>query len=778
MIKKILKFFGYFLLVLVLIFAIYAVWRQYNYDWKFSGQLDDFTAEGMPYAFKDGKLSLDTSDPLKLTILNKDDFSKDSISNRKIQSLNGIWQVEEGDWETMPTNFGHQVPVPGLMDLATPKFEFPKYGQNQNEINVIAEMVTPWRSSIPIFIDEARDAFWYKKTFNYEGEKTDVIILKIYKAKYHTAVWLNGEKIGENPHNFAPGYFDVSKAIKTDGENELAIRIGASMSGYQGKGTFMDGYDMEKIRYYPGIYDDVELISSGTMTINNIQVAPVPDAQKLKIAVWLDNHADSGNKEELEISIRDYQNPDSILHQAKTESLRVVANGKRQVYFELPFDNAQLWSPENPNLYTLTVKSSNDELTTRFGMREFHFDETTKLPTLNGKTTFLRGSNICFFRFAEDPTRGTKAWDKDWVRRVFKQCKSMQWNILRFCIGSPPEFWYRIADEEGIMIVDEAPIWSFFREINLDAATLVQEYTAQMQAHWNYPSIVIWDAQNESFLNPPTLMALKAVRGIDMSDRAWDNGWGYPDRATDPYEEHVYPHQKNFAGGKPGLYDLNQLDSLNYTSYMHLNIGNFPLIVNEYAWLWLQRDGTPTELTKKGYDFHLPNATADDRFEFWNYRHAALTESMRARRTAGVLHFCALGHSYPGCYTSDNFTDLESLHFEPHFEKYIKSAFSPLGLCIWDWKEQVEAGTTKNIMVKVYNDDVGNWSGKVQLQLTKGEEIVTSIDKEISNLNIAALKDLTFELAFPTEKGAYQLMATLEDIRGKQVQSIRKLVIE
>ena len=35
----------------------------------------------------------------------------------------------------------------------------------------------------------------------------------------------------------------------------------------------------------------------------------------------------------------------------------------------------------------------------------------------------------------------------------------MHWNALRYCIGFPPEMWYRIADEEGILIQDEFPIW-------------------------------------------------------------------------------------------------------------------------------------------------------------------------------------------------------------------------------------------------------------------------------------------------------------------------------
>ena len=679
MIEKKFTFFDYLPLISLFIIAMIFGCQPYKVVNKTNGQVDAFSTKGTPYLIKEGKLSLDTSNPLEWTDLNKFASPKSNAALRKIQSLNGIWQVEEGDWDTPPSAFGHQVPVPGLMDMATPKFEFPLIDPSKfTAVNPAVEFAptTTTRSQVPIIVDDKREAFWYKKTFRYAGEKPAVVILKIYKAKYHTTVWLNGKKIGENPHNFAPGYFDVTKALKKDGQNELVIRIGASMSGYQGKGTYMDGFDVEKTRFYPGIYDKVELISSGSSKITRCQIAPDLDGKKIKVAVWLNNIADKTINEPLLLQITDSKDSNNILKTIKTLPIAIPAATQKQVYVEIPFAAAKLWSPENPNLYNLRIKTSNDELESRFGMRTFKFDEVTKLPTLNGQTRFLRGSNICFFRFAEDPTRGDKAWDEVWVRRVFKKIKSMNWNVVRFCIGPPPEFWYRIADEEGVMVVDEAPIWTLFRALNLKKEVLVREYTAQLQAHWNYPCVIFWDAQNETPLSPQTLAALKEVRGIDMSNRAWDNGWGAPDRPTDPYEEHVYAHFASFNNAVSPMYNMNTLDSLGYQVGFgfHDGLDDHPLLINEYGWLWLQRDGTPTKLTEKGYAAHLPNSTVTERFEFWNYRLAAITESMRARRVEGVFHFTVLSHSYAGCFTADNFIDLESLDFEPHFEKYAKSA--------------------------------------------------------------------------------------------------------
>ena len=767
--------------VLLFIGLLLYCWNRYHYDWQYRNQLNDFTAENLPYKFDDGRLSTDTSTPLAVSNLsNSDSLIIENNSLRTEQSLNGVWDVEEGDWDKPPLKFQHKVPVPGTMEMATPAFKFPFVEHKQYTFfDFVKEYLIPTRIPVPTIIDENREAFWYHKKFVSTIDQADVIYLKINKAKYHTTVWLNGQLIGENPHNFTPGYFDLSKIIKPNEENELLIRVGSSMSGYEGKGTYLDGFDMEKSRFYPGIYDDVNLIGYGSSRVKNIKIVPKPNENKVGVAVWLENHSNANRQESIRFKIMNYEQPDSILYAGTTSTIDLPGNSVQQYYLEVEGIDLKAWSPENPNLYRLAISTSNDEMSSRFGMRTFYFDSETKLPTLNGQTRFLRGSNVCFFRMLEDPTLQDEPWNEDWVRKFFSRCKYMQWNVLRICIGPVPEFWYKIADEEGIMLVDEAPIWTMQRELNTTAEILVYEYLAQLEHHWNYPSIIMWDAQNETLLNPPTLMALRTVRGVDLSNRPWDNGWDYPDLDTDPYEEHVYPHE-NFHTGKGKLFNVSEFKDIDYNIYFHRKMKHKdnPLIINEYAWLWLQRDGTPTELTKKGYDLFLPNSTAEERFEFWNYRMAAMTETMRARRIAGVMHFCALGHSYDGCYTTDNFTDLQSLEFESHFDKYQKSSFSPLGICIWDFKEQVSPQSEEEIIVRVYNDDNEPWNGVVNLNLVVDDKTITTLSSNAVELAIAEMKEISFKLNISEISNSSAIVASIQDNKGNVVKSLRKLTIE
>ena len=81
----------------------------------------------------------------------------------------------------------------------------------------------------------------------------------------------------------------------------------------------------------------------------------------------------------------------------------------------VPIRDCRLWSPEDPFLYELTVRTAGDEFTTRFGMREFFCRDGRAW--LNGKVYYLRGNNFTLYRFFEDEARGALPWDEAAVAR-------------------------------------------------------------------------------------------------------------------------------------------------------------------------------------------------------------------------------------------------------------------------------------------------------------------------------------------------------------------------
>jgi len=679
---------------------------------------------------------------------------------RRVIDLNGTWQVAEGGMNTMPQRFEHTAPVPGLIDMAAPAF---------------VEVGTK---------SDRREAFWYRRTFTVEGEIPPVALLKIHKAKYGTRVWLNGRDVGVHLPCFTPALLDVKPHLKGAGqENVLIVRVGADRACLPtGQPT---GWDFEKYLYIPGIYDSVELILTGEPFINNLQVVPDISSGKVRVVTELRRPAGSGS--------------DSVSYEVtEARSGRVVGTLKlpnvpqapsQTLSVEVPIQDCQLWSPENPFLYKLKVATGGDSAETRFGMRSFRFDRESGRAILNGQPYFLRGTNVCAYRFFEDVERGDKPWRKEWVRRLHQKFKGMHWNAIRYCIGFPPEIWYEVADEEGFLIQDEFPIWTLSEDPEkVQAEKIIPEYIEWMRERWNHPCVVIWDAQNESN-TPETGKALMTVRHLDLSNRPWENGWAEPQSLEDCVEAHPYLMSGLFNASWGNAKFKSLKDMVNVSGVPHLQQAQrklkVPIIINEYAWLWLNRDGTTTCLTGAVYEKLLgPNSTTEQRRVMYAKYLAAKTEFWRAHRAcAGVLHFCGLGYSRAGDKprpeggaTSDHFLDLEKLTLEPNFEKYVRDAFSPVGVMLDYWGQDLPAGGPQEFEVVVINDLHETQQGQLNLHLMKDDKAVVSWG---AGCTVEALGRRTASslLPIPAQQGDYTVVAELSIDGREPVRSMRDMKV-
>ncbi len=69
---------------------------------------------------------------------------------------------------------------------------------------------------------------------------------------------------------------------------------------------------------------------------------------------------------------------------------------------------------------------------------------------------------------------------------------------------------------------------------------MIGQYRDFMRDSWNHPSVVIWDASNETRWDFLGDKLIPAVRGLDLSGRPWENSYNKPQGATDPFEHHPY----------------------------------------------------------------------------------------------------------------------------------------------------------------------------------------------------------------------------------------------
>ncbi len=666
---------------------------------------------------------------------------------RQTLPLDGTWQLAEGTMDVRPKSFDHQVAVPGLVSMAQPVFE-----------DVGVQSVR-------------REAFWYRRTFRYDGVIPAVALLKVHKAMFGTQVLLNGQTLGEHIPCFTPGYFDAKSALKP-GENELVIRIGASRESLPT--VIPTGWDYEKKKFIPGIYDSVELILTGAAHLTRVQAVPDIDHQSVTIHAWMPR-SPSAARTKIAFVVREAVTGRVA---GKAECVMAAAGEGAEVtgHATVSLRNCRLWSPEEPFLYELEARTTGDVITTRFGMRRFTLDQATGRAMLNGKPYFMRGSNISLYRFFEDPDCGDKPWREEWVRRLHQEVKKMHWNSLRYCIGFPPEFWYRIADELGILIQDEFPIWNMSpKPGDFDPKELAQEYTEWMQERWNHPSVVIWDACNETHVGARTGVAIQMVRALDLSNRPWDNGWGPPQAAGDVFESHPY----HFCDANYKLANIAKESGIPDGNVGIKNSSKNPIIINEYGWLWLNRDGSPTTLTAGVYQNLLGNdSTAAQRQHLYARYSAAETEFWRAHRAcAGVLEFCALGYSRADGQTSDHWTNLEKLTWEPEFYRYVRDAFAPIGVMIDAWAADYPAGMAQAFPVVVTNDLDHDGRGGVRCRLLRAG---VTVQEKSQSCDVAALGQakLTFSLDLPVTAGTYQVEVALLLRGGETVRSVRDFQIQ
>lgn len=694
-------------------------------------------------------------------------------AHRTTLSLDGNWDVEDSVGGTqIPATYHHTAPVPGLAHSANPMFpDVDQYQSRQLLSNLVRQGLYSQADydklgNVRGISHQQRNYFWYRKVFEAPAQAA-VALLKVNKAQFGTVVYLNGVRIGEHDSCFTAAYFDVTHAIRWGTRNELVIRIGAHPGVLPA--NVSHGTDFEKNRWTPGIYDDVSLMAMNNPVIATIQVAPQLASSSALIQTQLHNYSDRAIRTNVVQQVLERKSRAAASQTVATQ-VEVPAGGTATVTQTVPIPRAHLWSPEDPFLYEVRTATSGDDATTRFGMREFRFDTVTQRAYLNGRPYFLRGSNITLHRFFEDPDSGTLPWNEAWLHRLLVVIpKQMHWNAFRFCIGPVPDRWLEIADENGLLIENEYMVWTGHDwgkfVADYDSAEMISEYSEWMRDNWNHPSVAIWDATNESWLPQFSSAIIPAVRNLDLSRRPWENSFNAPAGADDPVEDHQYlfsgaamnePH----SGRRE--FQMTDFETMMgpWTNNTTVKTGH-AMILNEYGWLWLNRDGSPTLLTDKLYPRLLGDRnTLENRFALQAYLLGGETEFWRAyRRYAGILHFVYLTASDPKAFTSDHFVDLKNLKLEPHFEAAMEQAFNPLGVYLNFWHPTLNVSESCDYTIAMVNDEDRSRAGKLRLAFidAAGKEIAAK-ETEFTLAPLGA-QSYTITLKTPAEPGKYSLQA-------------------
>lgn len=314
---------------------------------------------------------------------------------------------------------------------------------------------------------------WYEG-YDYEYRRTltvpenalaDTHILE-FEGVYHNAeVWLNGQKAAFRPYGYTNFYVDCAPYLHA-GENELRV--------------IARNADQPNSRWYSGagIYRPVQLWTAGGahIALNGVKIRTL----SLDPAV---------------VEVRVKTTAPGTVRLTVDDLPAVQQESDGEAVFTLTLDNARLWTPETPNLYTCRVSFADDEVTETFGVRKVEWGTDGFL--LNGKRYIIQGACI-----HHDNGLLGAVCDPDAVARKVRLLKANGYNAIRSAHNPCSKALLAECDRQGMLVMDEYIDHWYIHKTEHDYVDYFNEWwhqdlTDMVEKDYNHPCVVLYSTGNE-----------------------------------------------------------------------------------------------------------------------------------------------------------------------------------------------------------------------------------------------------------------------------------------
>jgi hypothetical protein len=448
------------------------------------------------------------------------DYPRPQMVRKDWKNLNGLWQLafaKEGEDPPVGKELSEQILVPFPVESALSG------------------------------IMKRTDRLWYRRTFSVPAEwKGKQVLLHLGAVDWETTVWVNGKKLGEHRGGYDPFSFDVTEALKPEGEQELIVGVwDPTDKGTQPRGKQVN--NPRGIYYTPttGIWQTVWLEPVSKTYITGLKIVPDVDAGKVTVTIHAHN---AGAKHRGAL----------ILMDGKKGRVTVC---KVNEPVEITVPNARLWSPEDPFLYELWAKIDEVEEAKRistgtevdfarsyFGMRKIAVgkdDKGVNRLLLNGKPLFMVGPLDQGFW----PDGLYTAPTDEALKYDIEITKKFGFNMTRKHVKVEPARWYYWCDKLGLVVWQDMPSGDKSVAPNKGEITRTPESAKQYEIELksmienlhNHPSIVMWVVFNEGWGQFDTQRITEWTKKYDPT-RLVNCASGWNDmNCGDVHDIHVYP---------------------------------------------------------------------------------------------------------------------------------------------------------------------------------------------------------------------------------------------
>ncbi len=406
--------------------------------------------------------------------------AQDNIMNvmgRSSFSLNGKWNYivdpyENGYYDYRYEPFDqNEVPKGGyfLDQKPADKTELIEY-----DFDLSPALLVPgdWNSQDDkLFYYEG--TIWYRRLFDYQAKPGNRVFVHFGAVNYEADVYLNGHKLGKHTGGFTPFHFEITGLLKA-GKNSLIVKVDNKRKREGVPTLNTDWFN------YGGITRDVSIVELPETFIGDYFIQLQKGNNRLISGHVILN----GNNKSQPVTV-------------EIPELQVKAtyqtNEMGKCVFQIPVKKITLWSPENPKLYEVTISTTRESVTEKIGFRTIAVQGTDIL--LNGRPVFLRGISI----HEENPMRGGRAYSTEDARLLLGWAKELGCNYVRLAHYPHNEYMARIADEMGILVWEEIPVyWTILWDNPATFQNAKNQLTELINRDKNRSSVIIWSMANET----------------------------------------------------------------------------------------------------------------------------------------------------------------------------------------------------------------------------------------------------------------------------------------
>lgn len=399
--------------------------------------------------------------------------------NRNTTSLNGEWNYIVDPYETGYYNFHSEIydqKNPGSPSAfynnyhAKNKSELVEYDFDKSPVMAIPGDWNTQKENLFYY----EGTVWFKRSFDYNLEERNRLFVYFGAINYKADVYLNGIKLGTHEGGFTPFNFEISAVVKPAG-NYLVVKVDNKRFREAVPTMNTDWWN------YGGITRDVILIEEPPVYVQDYAIQLKKGTQNLITGYVQLNGITEG--ENVTISIPELNTEKSI-----------IVSGNGYTPFEIRTEKLQYWSPSNPKLYEVSIKTSRQTLKDNIGFRTVETKGADIL--INGMPVFLKG--ICM----HEEYKGRRANSEADARAMLTWAKELGCNFIRLAHYPHNEYMLKMADKMGLMVWEEIPVYwtiDFGNESTYNNAK--NQLTEVITRDKNRACVIIWSMANETPLS-------------------------------------------------------------------------------------------------------------------------------------------------------------------------------------------------------------------------------------------------------------------------------------